>query len=366
MKFLLYANNLGKSKTNGTAITILIKDLSNFLTKKGFDVIVAGNKNIVEEDINAPYYFLGSKGFGDLEYSVNLAKLIKKFNPDVVHAFMKPMTINLAISKFFHNSKKTLYLGSFHNSDNYSKYSKPIHYPYRFFIKKILEKLDFVSGPSNTILNDIKKTYFISQKKLVIVPNFIDFFKIEQKSQENTEIKDEYIINIGRLEYQKNHEHLIKAFYKIKEEFPKLKLLIIGEGSLKQKLITLAKDLGIKDRVIFLGYQNNPWKYLKKSKAFVMSSYFEGLPLVLIESLYLKIPIVAYDIEPVREISENGKYAVLSKSFDIDDLSKKIKLLLKNPTLYTTLKEEGYKKALEFSMENYLNAIYKLKDLKNG
>lgn len=360
MKFLLYVNNLGKKTTNGTAITILVRDLSAFLLKKGMDVIIVGNKNIVEEKINAPYYSLRKSNLGDLEYPLNLAKIVKNFNPDIVHAFMKPMTVNLALSKIYYNSKKTLYIGSFHNSDNYSNYGKSIFLPYRIFLKKILEKLDFVTGPSHTVLNDIKRTYFISENKLRIVPNFIDFSLIEEKSKESCEIVDEYIINIGRLEYQKNQEHLIKAFHKIEKSFPNLKLLIVGEGNLKNTLINLVNQLNLHNKVVFLGYQENPWKYLKRAKLFVLSSYFEGLPLVLIESLYLKVPIVSYDIEPVKEISEDGKFAILAKSFEVDDLAHKIQFILNNNHKYEELKDKGYEKALSFSMDNYLNSIEQL------
>ncbi len=366
MRFLLYVNSLGRSSTNGTAITILARDLCNFLVKKNYDVIVVGNKDIVEEDIQVPYLSLRAKGLGDLEYSVNLAKIIKRFNPHVIHAFMKPMSINLALSTLIYKSEKTLYLGSFHNVDNYSKYKNPVFYPYRLLVKNILSRLDFVTGPSKAVLDDIRKTYFISDRKLRILPNYIDFSKIDEMSKEDVEVEGDYIINVGRLEYQKNHEHLIIAFYKIKDLFPDLRLLIVGDGSLKEKLVSLTKKLGVHDRVIFLGYKNNPWKYIKRAKAFIMTSYFEGLPLVLIESMYLKLPIVAYSIDSVRELTENVKYALLARPYDIDDLAKKIVLLLTNKEKQEELKEKGYYKTLTFSMENYLSVVFNLMEEKRN
>lgn len=362
MRFLLYVNHLGKRTTNATAITILAKDLSNYLLNTGHEVVIVGNKDLVEEDINVPYYSLDKNGKGDINYAKSLAKVIKNYKPDIIHAFMKPMCINLSLSTFFWREKNAFYTGSFHNSDNFRKYGKKIYLPYRFLVKKLLERLDIITGPSNTILKDIKDTYFFPEKRLKILNNFINFSLIEKLSQEPIDINGDFIVNVGRLEEQKNQKALIRVFYKVNEVFPNLKLVIVGDGSLKEELINLSKSLNLEDKIIFTGYQNNPWKYIRRSKAFVLTSIFEGLPLVLIESMYLKVPILSFDIEPSKEITENGKLGILTKSFNEDELSEKIIHLLKNPESFKDMIDKAYKKSLSFSPENFVNQLIKYKE----
>ena len=362
MKFLFYVNHLGRKSTNATAITILARDLSNYLKNIGYDVLIVGNKDLVEEDIKVPYYSLNKDGKGDINYAKNLAKIIKEYKPDVIHAFMKPMCINLSLSTFFWKEKNSFYTGSFHNSDNFRNYGKKVYLPYRFLVKKLLERLDIITGPSNTVLKDIKDTYFVNEKKLKVLNNSINFSLIEKLSQDSIDIKDDYIINVGRLEEQKNQKALIRSFYKVSKVFPNLKLVIVGDGSLKEALIKLSKSLELEDKVIFTGYQNNPWKYMKRAKAFVLSSIFEGLPLVLIESMYLKVPIISFNITPSVEMTENGKLGILAKSYDEDDLADKIINLLKNPENYSDMISKAYNKSLLFSPENFVQQLIKYKE----
>lgn len=357
MRFLLYVNHLGRKGANGTAITLLAKDLSNFLKEKGHEVLIVGNKNIVEEEIDVDYEYLWREGKinGDLGYAKRLADIIKLYKPDVIHAFMRPMSTNLALSTFFHRGNSTLYLGSVHNTDNHMKKSKFYHLPYRFFLKSLLERLDFMTGPSKAVIDDIKKAFFLSDSKCRVLPNFIDYSKINRFADEKIEddIPDNYLLNIGRLENQKNQIGLLRIFRKVLDRFPDEYLVIIGEGSLKEELKKVIKDLSLEKNVFLLGYRENPWKYYKRAKMFLLTSIFEGFGLVLIESLYFKVPIVSFDIPSSVEITENGKYGLIAKSYDEDDFVQKVVSLLEDKHLYETLKEDGYNKAMEFSIENY-------------
>ncbi|MEZ0322725.1 MAG: glycosyltransferase [Hydrogenothermaceae bacterium] len=368
LKIMLYVNNLGRKSVNGTAITLLAKNLTDFLSKSGHDVLIVGNKDIVEEEINVPFLALknGNKS-GDIYYAKRLSEVIRYYKPDVIHAFMRPMSTNLALSTLFGKNLDSVYIGSIHNANNFLSYNKFYHLSYRFLMKKILSKLDWITAPSQAILNDVKKAYFLPEEKLEILPNFINFDKISQLAQEEIEedIPEEYILNIGRLDYQKNHILLIKTFKKIVEEFPDEKLLIVGDGELRPQLEELVKQLSLEKNVFLIGYKNNPWKYYKKAKLFVLTSRFEGLPLVLIESLYFKVPIISFDIEPSKELTEGGKYGILVKSFDEGALHTTILNFLRGNFPVESLKEEGYKKALEFSLENYVNHLLRLINKEN-
>lgn len=100
------------------------------------------------------------------------------------------------------------------------------------------------------------------------------------------------ILGVGRLSAPKGFDDLIKAFALVQQKMES-RLVILGEGEKRKELEALAEKLGVSDKLWMPGYEANPYKYIKRSSVFVLSSRFEGLPNVLIESLALKIPCVA-------------------------------------------------------------------------
>ncbi len=361
MRIILYVNNLSRKSTNATAITILAKDLSDYLISQKHDVLIVGHKDIVEDDIKAPYVALHKGIFnGDIPYAKRLSDIIKDFKPDVIHAFMKPMSINLSLSTFFYKDQNAMYIGSIHNANNYMYYHKKSQIPYRILVNKLFSRLDYITAPSYAILEDIQKAYFIKDKT-AILPNFINFERIENMAKEDIEEElNDYFINVGRLDEQKNQELLIKTFREVLKVFPNEKLVIIGDGLLKDRLKSLIKELSLENNVFLLGYKQNPWKYYKMSKAFLLSSMYEGFGLVLLEAMYFKTPIISFDIKASREVTEDGKYGILVKSFDDKAFKDVIIKFLEGYYDIKSLKENAYKRALEFSLDNYLNTLKQL------
>lgn len=102
------------------------------------------------------------------------------------------------------------------------------------------------------------------------------------------------IINIGSLKGQKNQALLLRAFARASAR-PRAKLMILGQGDLRDSLQALAGELGIADRVIMPGFDIDPWPYLASADMFALSSDYEGFPLVLAEAMYAGLRLVATD-----------------------------------------------------------------------
>lgn len=112
-----------------------------------------------------------------------------------------------------------------------------------------------------------------------------------------------FLLSVGRLSKQKAHWSLIKAFSLIAKKNTDLILVILGEGILKAQLMLLVNELSLTDRVVFKGFDNNPYRYMKNCELFILPSLNEGFPLVLLEALASGAPVLSSDcVSGPREI----------------------------------------------------------------
>ena len=141
--------------------------------------------------------------------------------------------------------------------------------------------------------------------------------------------ENNYLLCVGRLEKQKAFHLAIEAFAKLSSEYPKLRLKIVGKGSLELELMQLVVQLGVFDRVDFEGFQNDMIPYYLHAKATLLTSLYEGFPNVLIESLGLGVPVIAFDCPSgPKEIIINGYNGYLVKNKCLIDLDDKLRLAL--------------------------------------
>lgn len=177
--------------------------------------------------------------------------------------------------------------------------------------KKLYKNADVIVSVAGGLRNDLVRFFDAPQEKIKTIYNFIQQRKI--KSNADKDIVDSEVVeflqdftvfvNIGRLDEQKNQERLIKQFGLLYQERKDVRLLIIGSGSLKEKLINLINELNLNRAVKILPYCKNPFPYLKRAYAYVMTSHYEGLPNAILEAMCLEVPVVAVDcISGPREL----------------------------------------------------------------
>ncbi|MCB0331110.1 MAG: glycosyltransferase [Bdellovibrionales bacterium] len=149
-------------------------------------------------------------------------------------------------------------------------------------------------------------------------------------------------LGIGRLTPQKNFSLLLKAFTSIRRKHP-ARLIILGEGALRKKLIEQADALGIADDISLPGFALNPFPYLKRADCFVLSSDFEGMPNVLIQALTMGTKVVATDCPSgPRECLGEGNYGRLVPVGDKNALADAMEQVLNdepNPKIAAIMKE---------------------------
>lgn len=158
----------------------------------------------------------------------------------------------------------------------------------------------------------------------------------------------ETIVSVGRLERQKDLSTLLRAFDRLQESRSEVRLIIVGKGSEREQLESLATSLGIQNAVSFEGYVENPYAYMRGSSVFVLSSQYEGLPTVLIEALACGSSIVATDCpHGPREVLSDGEYGRLTPVGEPDALAATINEALEEPVPGVKSRQ----RAEDFSME---------------
>ena len=153
--------------------------------------------------------------------------------------------------------------------------------------------------------------------------------RVEEKLFADSNLK--IITAVGRLTYQKNFDNLIMAFEKVSKSNSNARLIIIGEGEEYDTLNNMVKDLNLKGLVEFMGYKNNPYKYIKNSDLFVMSSRWEGPGHVLIEAMGIGCPVITTNCySGPADTVQNGEFGIVVDIEDSNLLSESIIYALDN------------------------------------
>ena len=135
---------------------------------------------------------------------------------------------------------------------------------------------------------------------------------------------------IGRLVWQKGFKYFIEAIPDVLKEFKDARFLLVGEGELEDELKMKSKKLKLEDKIIFTGFMDDIRDVLASIDIFVIPSLQEGLPVVLLEAMAMKKPIVAANIEGIMEILENSVSGLLVPPRDIKALAEAVINLLKH------------------------------------
>ncbi|PLY10466.1 MAG: glycosyltransferase [Arcobacter sp.] len=315
-----------------------------------------------------------SKFINLLLFAYKFAKVSNEIHSDITFSLTtRPNLINILSKLFFKKSKSIIYevaTPSVQYQENCFS---------SFIVKKMImhiyPKSDLVLANSYGVANDLSVN-FLNQLPVQTIYSPIDIDYIVQSSQEEISFlqKNENLkfITVGRLDEGKNHEMMIKAFSQIKNK--KSTLYILGEGVLKSKLKDLVSLLNLQNRVVFLGFDYNPFKYLKQCDIFLFSSNYEGFPTVLIEALSCELPIVSSDCNSgPREILTEKKeciqisnkidiaeYGILTPINNISLFQKAIDTLISDKTLYDKYKTAALKRARQFSKEQSIQRLNKI------
>ncbi len=231
-----------------------------------------------------------------------LFKYIRINKPDIVVSAVGHLnTVTAYMSLFFPKTKfiarevTVLSLDAeFFRSNRYS--------PLQYIGKKRFNFFDKIICQSRDMLDDIKDSYNISEKNLIVINNPItDNFNLKELNQQNTPIQ---YITVGRLSKEKGIDRILKILSKLEHPFH---YTIIGNGVEKENLFALVEQYGLSNKITHVEFTKEVSKYLEKSDYFLQGSHFEGFPNCLIESCSVGTPVIAFKAPGgTKEIVENG------------------------------------------------------------
>ena len=237
----------------------------------------------------------------------------------------------------------------------------------KFMVKYSYQKADLVLANSYAIQIDLIEKFKITTPIRVIYnPIDLNQTKIDENANLLFEFEDGvfHFVNVGGFRKEKNHLLLLQAFFILKH-LP-CKLIIVGGGDreddLKQKVI----DLGIEDKAIFCGFRSNPFKFVKRSDCFVLSSDVEGFPNALIEALACGKPVISTDcnsgprelLAPATDIHhraiinyEIGEYGILTPVNDVASLAAAMKKMYEDTALRKKFEDKAKPRAQQFNVD---------------
>lgn len=287
-----------------------------------------------------------------LRRSRKLTKLQKNLNTDVSYSF--GMTANIANALTGGAKKKICACHSFEEIKNGR------------YMKLIGKKADLLFCCAKKMTDLAVKQYGFSNIETLWNP--CDTEEVREQSrkgnkEELTFFEEEkpVFVSMGREDEVKGFWHLLKAFRRVSESLPDAKLAVIGEGSF-EKYKALARDLQIEERIWFTGLKKNPFPYLAKGKAYVLSSISEGLPNALVEALSLSLPVISVNClsGPAEILHENWQEAEEKKEYFEADYGILTPAVSQTPDFQAKWQNEGKLIKLEKEEEILAEAMLRI------
>lgn len=241
---------------------------------------------------------------------------------------------------------------SLHGGDIYDptkRFSPHKWMVFRMCVKYVLNHSDLVIAQSGNTKENAQK-YYPNKKDIMIIPLPYEKMSFDSVKRQDLGLheSDTYLISVGRLVRRKGYDYLITALSEIKD--PNVKLIILGEGPEKEKLIKLTKELNLEGRVILPGFvdEQKKFQYLECSDMYVLSSVHEGFGIVLQEAMQVGLPIVATNYGGQVDIIKEGVNGLLVEPRSADALAENITRLLADRALMKEMRQNNLNKINKF------------------
>lgn len=335
----------GSSRDNVHHVVCVIGEAEFFLGK----LREAGFK-VIQLDIFAKRPFI--------QAARKFRQVIDEEKPDIIHSWLYDANVSARIAVLL-NGKIPL-VTSLQLADYEPETARIGNYaPYKVKGLKAIDKFtSMLAKPyfvpcSEFVKNSYNRNYGLHEARTQVIYNAVDPESLSAAEGEAEAIRaelglpdDAFIyLNVGRLDPQKNHTLTLRAFAKVLEKVPDAYLLLAGVGALEEELKKNARELGIHEKSIFLGRRKDVGALLELADVFVFPSFFEGLPVALIEAMFKSLPCIASRVEVFEEVIDDRENGILVNPNSVEELEAAMLELYEDAGLRGKLGENAAREA---------------------
>ncbi len=240
-----------------------------------------------------------SRGVPDPRALLRLRRLLREWKPDVLHGHMVHANLLARLSRLLVHTP--VVLSTMHNQDEGSQW--------RYYAYRLTDRLnDLTTTVSALAVAEAVRRHAVSIERIRLVPNGIvtDGYQPDPAARAETRaslgVQDDFVwLALGRLDEAKDYPNMIAAFERIATDRPEARLLIAGAGPLEKDLASWIQAAGLAGRAVPLGLRTDAPRLLQAADGYVLSSAWEGLPMVLLEAGASELPVVATDVGGSRD-----------------------------------------------------------------
>ncbi len=271
-------------------------------------------------------------------YLKQLQKIYNEYNFDIIHSHGGVAGFYGRLLKRHNQNISSVH--TFHGI-NYINYDN-------FFVKNLSKTVEqyLVQFTDLTIcVSDSDYKIAIENKiadadKTVVIKNGIDISRFannprNEKLKESLGLTKEHFVvgNVSKFSHQKNQRLIIQASYYLLKKYPEMRFVLVGDGPMLKKMKEYARESELDSYITFAGERTNITDYYSIFDIFALPSFWEGLPIVLLEAMAARVPVVCSNISSHLEIVKNNYSALTVNPYEADELISKVSMLYKNPEL---------------------------------
>ncbi|WP_409415530.1 glycosyltransferase family 4 protein [Flavobacterium sp. PS2] len=336
------------SKTGGTERAVVT--LANMLCKKKYNVFII---SLSKTENEKSYYKIDDK--------VSLVFLNNDILPhELLRKIKWSLTTVLLLRKYFKNTNEDFIISTGHNNNwllpfvktnNQTKLIACEHIVYSSIpkVSRLFMRLTYRFLDKIVVLSEKANQSFYKYSKVVVIPNAVSF-----KTEKVSQLIEKQILMVGRLSTEKGLERLVLISTHLKQKFPDWKIIIVGDGPERNRVEKLIKEADLIDFVILKGASTDVKSYYLNSSIYIMTSYFEAFPMVLLEAQSFGLPVVVFDCpEGPNQIIDNNN-GFLVENGDIIEFSEKVAILIKDEILRKEFSINAKNNSNKYSEENII------------
>jgi len=290
--------------------------------------------------------------------TVRFREIIRTHQPDVIHSWLYDASIvsRLSVLPF----DRTPLITSWQLPDyEPSTIASAGWNPNKVAALKLIDRVTalmtrpYFVACSETVKRSYERNFKVKGRGIRTIYNAVDIRAMTSDPEAPARLRNELglredafvFLNVGRLDPQKNHRLILQAFSEVADSVASAYLLLVGVGGLERELKKMSAELGLSERVRFLGRRNDVGDLLHYADVFVFPSLVEGLPVALVEAMYESLPCIASKIGVFSEVIEDGKDGILIDPISPGELASAMIGLSQNEELRESLGMRAFEKA---------------------